>query len=84
MAADFNIARAQLAWHDADALPGGRIFDPERGVGEVFAKPAVEFADIVRVGDGAAKTAGIDPVLDSDMGARMSAFTTGSMVTIIL
>jgi hypothetical protein len=71
VAADFNIARAQFAWHDADALPGGRISDPEQGVGEVFAKPAVEFAEIVRVGDGAAKTAGIDPVLDSDMGFRL-------------
>ena len=45
MAADLDVAAAQLAGYDRDALFGAGVFDPEQVFGKQFAEAAMDFAD---------------------------------------
>jgi len=66
-AADFHVARAQLAGDDCDALFGVRVLDEQQVAGEEFVKAPVCFAD--RFGGDGAVVEGtfIDPALDGNV-----------------
>ena len=68
MPADPDMAFAQRAGHDPDALLRVRLFDPEQVVGQVLAKPAVDFHEALGREGAVLQPAAVDPFLDVDMG----------------
>ena len=64
---DFDIAAAEFAGSDPQALFGRRIFDPQEIVRQLFAKTAMDFANAIAGEDASRQAAGVDPSLNLDM-----------------
>jgi hypothetical protein len=67
MLSDLNIAVADCAGVDADALAGDGVFNPKKILRERLGEPAVHFADSFGRCGASAEASLVDPLLDRDV-----------------
>ena len=68
MAAYLYVSVAQLSGNDLDLLPGRGVFDPQQVLRQSLAKAPVDFRDRCGCRRRALEPAGVDPLLDGEMG----------------